>query len=226
MRQTDKYEIKKALLRVRLPNSIVSLMVPTPTASIECPANPLIGWGRMGHIFLKSERIGDMWHEAPVSIIKGREDVGAEPAEMESAVELFEMARQTQNRKCYAPWTILLSHAILYLYSLTIYTTRPLLPDYDFLFWTYMSSRYLAVASCSLTFLIRIMFAWSRDLTAPLPWLPSILYPARISQFYYYTYKLFCCLLYIWLRICQHITALPCRFLLLTRLHTLRWLLP
>jgi len=33
----------------------------------------------------------------------------------------------------YAPWTILLSHAVLYLYSLTICTTRPFLPDYNFL---------------------------------------------------------------------------------------------
>jgi len=62
----------------------------------------------------------------------------------------------------------------------------------------------------------------------PLPhssWLPAILYPARVSQFFPFTYKLFCCLLYIWLRICQHITALPCRFLLLTCPHTLWWLL-
>jgi len=35
------------------------------------------------------------------------------------------------DRSCYAPWTILLSRAILYLYSLTMCTTRPFLPDYD-----------------------------------------------------------------------------------------------
>ena len=35
------------------------------------------------------------------------------------------------NGQCYAPLTILLSHAVLYLYSLTMCTTRPFLPDYD-----------------------------------------------------------------------------------------------
>ena len=33
--------------------------------------------------------------------------------------------------QCYAPWTILLSHAVLYLYSLTMCTTGPFLLDYD-----------------------------------------------------------------------------------------------
>ena len=89
---------------------------------------------------------------------------------------------------CYAPWTILLSHTILYLYSLTMCTTGPFLLDYDFLYWTYMLSRYLAAISCSLTFLIRITFARHHCL---IPWLTSILYPAHVSHFCSNTYDFF-----------------------------------
>ena len=123
---------------------------------------------------------------------------------------------------CYALWTILLLHAILYLYSLTMCITRPFLPDYDFLYWTYTLSRYLAAALCPLTFLIRIAFACYHCLV---PWLASILYLACVGHLCSDTYDLFCCLLYIWLCICQHIAALPCRLLMLTRPHTLQWLL-
>ena len=86
---------------------------------------------------------------------------------------------RVQHPCCYTPWTILLSHTVLYLYSLTICTTRPFLLDYDFLYWTYALSRYLAATSHSLTFLIRIMFARSH---CPVPWFPSILYLACISH--------------------------------------------
>jgi len=115
-----------------------------------------------------------------------------------------------------------LSCTILYLYSLTICTIGPFLPDYDFLYWTYMLSRYLAAVLCSLTFLIRIAFTCHHCL---IPWLISILYLAHVSQFCSNMYDLFCCLLYIWLRICQHITALLCRLLMLTHPHTSQWLL-
>ena len=129
---------------------------------------------------------------------------------------------RVQHPCCYTPWTILLSCTVLYLYSLTMCTTRPFLPDYDFLYWTYVLSRYLAATLCSLTFLIRITFACHHCL---IPWLTSILYLVHVSHFCSNTYDLFCCLLYIWLHICQHITVLPCWLITLTRPLTLQWLL-
>jgi hypothetical protein len=55
-------------------------MEPTPMAWIAFPPKPLMGWGVMGRKLLKSERNGEMWQEAPVSIMKGSEgeESGAE----------------------------------------------------------------------------------------------------------------------------------------------------
>jgi len=68
-------------------------MVPTPTALIACVPRPLIGWGEMGRMEAKSERKGEMWQVAPVSMIKGREEAEGvieekrDWEEVESAVE-------------------------------------------------------------------------------------------------------------------------------------------
>jgi hypothetical protein len=50
-------------------------MVPTPTASMDRPPNPLIGWGLMGEREVKSEMFGEMWQVAPLSRMKGKSRV-------------------------------------------------------------------------------------------------------------------------------------------------------
>ena len=48
------------------------MMVPMPKASTDEPPSPLMGWGVMGLSDWKSERNGEMWQEAPESMMKGR----------------------------------------------------------------------------------------------------------------------------------------------------------
>ena len=65
------------------------MIVPMPTADTEEFPRPVIGWGLMGLINLKSERHGEIWQEAPESIIKGKE-----PSEEEE--ETSEEAEKTE----------------------------------------------------------------------------------------------------------------------------------
>jgi hypothetical protein len=49
------------------------------------PPKPLMGWGVIGRKDLKSERKGEIWQEAPVSMMKGSEGEGAdEPVDEET----------------------------------------------------------------------------------------------------------------------------------------------
>jgi hypothetical protein len=57
----------------REPEEVINSIEPTPMAWMAFPLKPLMGWGVMGRKLLKSERNGEMWHEAPVSIMKGSE---------------------------------------------------------------------------------------------------------------------------------------------------------
>jgi len=73
--------------------------------------------------------------------------------------------RERAHDGCYTPWTIM-RHLVL-IFSHHMYH-RTVLTGLWLPYWTYALSRYLADTSCSHTFLIRIMFAQSRDTTAPL----------------------------------------------------------
>jgi hypothetical protein len=57
---------------------VTNSIEPIPRAWIALPPKPLMGWGVMGRNDLKSERKGEIWQEAPVSIMKGSEGESAE----------------------------------------------------------------------------------------------------------------------------------------------------
>jgi hypothetical protein len=67
-----------------------------PTADTEEFPRPVIGWGLMGLIDLKSERHGEIWQEAPESIIKGKEPSEEEEEEEEEEEGTSEEAEKTE----------------------------------------------------------------------------------------------------------------------------------
>ena len=60
-------------------------MEPIPTALIVWLPRPFIGCGLIGWMEKKSERKGEIWQVAPVSIMKGREGLEGEDVMEEEA---------------------------------------------------------------------------------------------------------------------------------------------
>jgi hypothetical protein len=107
------------------------------------------------------------------------------------------------------PLAYLVSRANLYLYSATMCTTRPLLPDYlsirdstDLAVILILSS-YFPFRITVLTFLISLAFSHSR---CPTYSESPPLYPVRVSQFLLFAYDSFCYDYCTILHICQLIT--------------------
>lgn len=85
---------------------VCNSIVPVLSALIDSPSSPLIGWGVIGLSNLKSDNRGEMWHVAPVSMMKGSEvreqlaekEVG-KLEDMEKALEKGVEGRVSENVK-------------------------------------------------------------------------------------------------------------------------------
>jgi hypothetical protein len=107
------------------------------------------------------------------------------------------------------PLAYLVSRTNLYLYSATMCTTRPLLPNYlpiwdsmDLAIILILSSYFLFCVTV-LTFLISLSFSHS---CCPSYSESPLLYPVHVSQFLLFAYDSFCYDYYTILHICQLIT--------------------